>query len=194
MMNCKIEKQLLFDFFKAQGIIEEKNKYIEIIEEKNKDKPNTLKKLKIENLDSNNRYYKINPENPYIKPNKQTECVIIEYNEQSDFMNIVFVEMKPKKVKLHEVLKKFERTFSWLYLLFNLLNDKEGKEFRVYFLLCKYSNTQKNDEVCKSKINIFHNLTVKYIRITKHSNAKEEMDIDFRGLISISTEKRCGEE
>ena len=191
MMTYKIEKKVLFDFFKAKGIVEEKKDYIEIIEKNNKDKSNTLQNIKIKNLNSNNKYYKVNPENPtYIKPSKQTECVIIEYNEQTDFMNIVFIEMKSKKKNINseELKRKFERTFSWLYLLFNLLNAKEGKKFRVYFLLCIYSGDEK---VCKSKINVFHNLTIKYIKIVKSSNKKEEMEIDFRDLISIDTKDIC---
>ena len=191
MMSCKIEKKVLFDFFKAEGIVEEKKDYIEIIEKNNKDKPNTLQKIKIKNLNSNNKYYKIDPENPTdIKPSKKTECVIIEYNEENHFMNIVFIEMKSKKknIKFTEIERKFEKTFSWLYLLFNLLNNKEGKKFRVYFLLCIYSGDEK---VCKSEIKVFHNLTVKYIRIIKSSEEKKEMEIDFGDLIAVNAKGKC---
>jgi len=197
-MSNKIEKYILFKFFKANGIIfkydVDKNHCIKIVEENNKDKSNVLKELNICNLNSNNEYYIVKPENPTnIKPSKQTERVIIEYDKEKDFMNLIFIEMKPKKVKLKkEVIPKFEKTFTWLYLLFNLLKNKEGKKFKVYLLLCKYSDEKKDDEYCKAELKVLETLKVKYVRIIKHSNQNEIMYVDINDILA-DTKNICKE-
>jgi len=198
-MVGEIKKSILFNYFKANEIVFEHNvigdECIRIIEENNKNKSNVLKELKICGLNSNNRYFIIKPENPTnIKPNKQTEIVIIEHNKENDFMNLIFVEMKPQKVKLKkEVIPKFEKTFNWVYLLFNLLKDKENKNFKVYLLLCKYSHEKKDDLYCKGELKTLETLTIKYTRIIKHSNGTESMKINLNEILSIKPIDLCEE-
>ena len=186
----KIKKQQIFDFFKAEKIVKEIENDVNIFEKNNESRENVLKKVKIINLNSNNIYFEINPENPtYIKPNKPTEKVIIE--DDNDYMNIIFIEMKPLKGG-KGIQKKFERTFSWLYLLFNLLKNKENKQMKVFYILCKYSDSFVDNSVCKDFIDVFHNLRVKYIKKIYYSNGKEKIILNWNELISIPDQiNRC---
>jgi len=178
----KIKKQLLFNFFKAEKIVNEIKDSTNIIEKNNSNSEKVLKEVKIFNLNSLNTYYEVNPENPtYIKPNKPTEKVIIEVNNSD--MNVVFIEMKPMQGK--GIQKKLERTFSWLYLLFNLLKDKENKQIKVYYVLCKYSESSLEHLICKDKIDVFHNLTVKFIKKIYYSGGQEIITLDWNNIISI---------
>jgi len=185
----EIKKQQIFDFFKAEKIVKEINNNIDIFEKNNESRKNVLKRVEIINLNSNNNYFEINPENPtYIKPHKSTEKVIIEDN--NSYMNIIFIEMKPLNGK--GIQKKFERTFSWLYLLFNLLKNKENKQMKVFYILCKYSDSSVDNTVCKDFIDVFHNLRVKYIKKIYYSNGKEKIKVDWNELISIPEQiNRC---
>ena len=185
----KINKKQIFDFFKAEEIVKEIKDYINIFEKNNKGNKNVLKEVKIINLNTNNTYFEINPENPtYIKSSKPTERVIIEDN--NDYMNIVFIEMKPLEGK--GIQKKLERTFGWLYLLFNLLRNKENKQLKVFYVLCKYNNSSLNNVVCKDFIDVFHNLRVKYIKKIYYSNGDEKIKLDWNELISIPDQiNRC---
>lgn len=185
----KIKKQQIFNFFKSKEIVKVIKNNTNIVENNNIYSENVLKRVKIINLNSNNIYYELNPENPtYIKPNKPTEKVIIEVNK--DYMNVIFIEMKPMKGK--GIQKKLERTFSWLYLLFNLLKDKEDKQIKVFYVLCKYSESSLQNVVCKDKIDVFHNLRVKYIKKIYYSNGSERMELDWNELISIPNQiNRC---
>ena len=178
----KIKKQQIFDFFKAENIVKEITDYINVFEKNNRNDENVLKEVKIINLNTNNIYFEVNPENPtYIKPNKPTEKVIIEDND--DYMNVVFIEMKPLKGK--GIQKKLERTFSWLYLLFNLLKNKEDKQMKVFYILCKYSNSSMDNIVCKDFIDVFHNLRVKYIKKIYYSNNNERIELNWNEIIDV---------
>jgi len=178
-----INKQQIFDFFKAENIVKEIKDNIKIFEENNKNKSNVLKEVNMVGFLPNKRYFEIDPENPtFIKPNKPTERVIIEDNDQ--YMNVVAIEMKPIKSK--GIIRKLERTFSWLYLLFNLLEGKENKQIRLFFVLCKYSNKKMNNVTCKSYIDIFHNLRIKYIKKIYYSNGKEKIILNWQDIIDKS--------
>jgi hypothetical protein len=182
-VTVTIEKRRLFDFFKAEGIVENCTEpVVEIFEENNSTKKRVLKKVTISGLNLQNySYYLLYPENPTsIKPSNPTERVIIEDRPGSTIL--AFIEMKPPKAR--KVEKKLERTFTWTYLLFNLLAGKEGRNLKVFLILCKYSDKELSPTLCKGEIEVFHNLRVKYYKKTYYSNGQEELTLNWDEVVN----------
>lgn len=177
-MIHKIDKQNIFNFLKSENIVRKINDgFVEIIEEKNKNKLDILYKVSIKNLNKNNQYWEINPENPtYIRSSKPTERVILEQTD--DILNIVFIEMKSKISK--DISQKFERTLSWLYLLLNLLDGKQNQKVKVYYIVCKLSDVQNQTK--KEKVQIFSSTEIRYNKKWFYSKDKE-MEVEWKNMI-----------
>ena len=181
-MKYPINKQILFNFFKSQGIVKKIEEKIEIVEEKNKNKPDTLYKVTI--LLENNEYWQIVPENPtVIRPNKQTETIIVEFENSN--LNLYFIEMKSKNSA--DILQKLERTFSWFYLLLNLLSNEKHKSFSLYYIVCKRKESE--DKCLKERLLVFDSLDIRYKKFLFYTTEN-----NFNFNILDLKKLKCGKE
>ena len=185
-MKHKIKKENIFNFLKAESIIEEIGQQddIEIIESKNIN-TDKLSKVQITSLTGDSKYWIINPENSTFleSMSKKVERIILEYTKDA-ILNIILLEMKSKSFLVSEVIEKFEKSLSWVYLLLNLLNDKENQDIRVYGILV--AQKRKNwDEV--DTLNIFTSTSIRY---TKRSffETSNETTIELQELTKSRSE------
>ena len=185
-MTHNIKKENIFDFLKAESIIEEINdEYIDIIETSNNG-TEKLSKVSITNLNPISKYWRMDSENgTFFEPNsKKVENVILE--EKNDgILNIILLEMKSTKVSEIKVLEKFEKSLTWTYLFLNLLNGKENQKIKVYGILVAQKRKNWNS---KETLNILSSTAIRYIKRSFFTPNKE-VEIKLNEILESSVNK-----
>jgi len=158
-----IKKEKLFQFLKAESIIKEINNNFVEIEEHN---TNGLEKVKIINLNEDSKYWLLNTENnTFIESKKRkVEKILLEYTNDKK-LNIYLIELKSKTFTNSEIKEKFQHSFSWVYLLLNLLDDKEEQNYNVYGVLFHQKN-RFNDWNTTDTLNVLSSLAIRYKKIS----------------------------
>jgi len=184
-MSHNISKQNIFDFLKAESVIIEipPSNNIHIIEEKNLN-TTKLQKVNITALNNTSKYWQLNPETPtFLQPNsKKVESIILEQTE-SDILNIFLVEMKSGRINRsteNDISEKFSASLSWVYLLLNLLNNKENQEIKVFAILVAQQNKNWNS---RETLNILSSTSIRYKKKSFYTS-NIEIDIPFVDLLS----------
>lgn len=159
-MTHNIKKTNLFNFLKSESVIEEINtNTISIREDKN---TATLKKVIISNFNNTSTYWIMNPETKtFLQPNsKKVDGIILEHTSDGN-LNIVLIELKSTSVTPSEIIEKFEKSLSWVYLLLNLLDGKEDQKIKVFGILVAQKNKNWNT---KGNLQIFNSTSIRYIK------------------------------
>lgn len=176
-MTHNIKKQNIFNFLRAQKIVQEIKSSTQIFETN----PNSfLTELNITNLNSKSNYWQILTENKtFIEPNsKKVDGIIIEETEDKK-LKIVLIELKSKDFKYTDIIDKFEKSISWVYLLLNLLGGKENKEIQVYGILVAQKNVNWNE---KGNLTIFNSTSIRYIKRSFYTT-ETSLNIDYNEMI-----------
>jgi len=158
-MIHELNKLNIFEFLKEESIVEEIiDDTIEIYET---DKGARLEKVLLTSLNKKSKYWTINTESKLLNPEgKKVEKVIIEQTD-GDILNIIMIELKSGNVSNQsKVLGKFSNSLSWVYLLLNLLHEKQ--KIQVFGILISQDNSCIWNE--KSKLNIFSSTAIRYIK------------------------------
>jgi len=163
-MNHILNKQNVFNFLKSESIIIEisSTSNIEILEDKNIG-TNKLQKVKLVGLKNTSRYWQLNPEtSTYLQPNgKKVESIIIEQTNNNT-LNIFLIEMKSKKINrkiINEIEEKFLISFSWTYLLLNLLNHNKNQNIKLFGILVAQNDMGWNSH---ETLNILSSTSIRY--------------------------------
>lgn len=170
-MTHNLNKQNIFNFFKAQSFIQEIFNDKIIIEE-NKTEA-TLKKVTFISLNQNSKYWIIDTEsNAFQLQGKKVENIILEQTH-NNLLNIIMVELKSSRVKEHEVLNKFKNSLSFVYILLHLLEGKANQKINVFGILVAQKEMNWNK---KSNLNIFSSTAISY---TKRSFFTKDINIEI---------------
>jgi len=181
-MIHKIKKENIFNFLKAQSIIEELSSS-DTIEIDENSKEAHLKKVILTNLNLNSNYWILNTESKTFleMQGKKVEKVILEQN-QDGILNIIMVELKSEKVgNQNKILEKFKNSLSWVYLLLNLLNGKENQKIKVFGILIAQEDKKWNE---KSTLKIFSSTSIRYNKRSFYTE-KSELRIEINRLLEI---------
>ena len=175
----RLDKNKIFTFLKAKIIIEEHNVSQSIIVNEKNNEGKSLSKCIIKNLDNQSKYWTLNPENVHIAPTgKKTEVIILEYTNDK-ILNIVLFEMKSKSFENSDIRKKFESSLSWVLLLLNLLENKQGQKIKVFGILVAQKDKKWNKY---ESLKIFESLSVDYIKRSFHT-LDSIFTVDYQELI-----------
>ncbi len=176
-MTHKIKKQNIFNFLKAQGIIKEIKNNTQILETS---KDSNLKELNILNLNKSSNYWQFQTENnTFLEPKtKKVDGIIIEETSEKK-LRIVLIELKSKKFIESEIIEKFEQSLSWIYLLLNLLKDKENQDIELFGILVAQTDKKWN---LKSDLNIFNSTSIRYIK-RSFFTTNSSLDVNYDDLI-----------
>lgn len=181
-MIHKIKKENIFNFLKAQSIIEELSSS-DTIEIDENSKEAHLKKVILTNLNLNSNYWILNTESKTFleMQGKKVEKVILE-QKQDGILNIIMVELKSEKVgNQNKILEKFKNSLSWVYLLLNLLNGKENQKIKVFGILIAQEDKKWNE---KSTLKIFSSTSIRYNKRSFYTE-KSELRIEINRLLEI---------
>jgi len=182
-MSHQISKQNIFNFLKAKSVVIEiaSNSNIEIIEEKNID-TSKLQKVNITSLKNSSKYWQLNPETPtFLQPNsKKVESIILEETEDN-ILNIFLIEMKSGSINRraeNDICEKFSASLSWVYLLLNLLNNKENQKIKVFGILVAQKDMKWNEN---KDLDIFISTSIRYKKKSFYT-PDTQMNISFKEL------------
>jgi len=184
-MNHNIKKEHIFNFLKSESIIEPiSSSEIISIEEKSNTDTTSLCNINIVSLNNDSNYWRLNPENKtFLEPNsKKVENVILEYTKDK-LLNIMMIEMKSKTIKRKDenaIVEKFEKSLSWVYLLLNLLDDKQNQKINVYGVLVAQKDKKWNS---KETLNIFSSTSIRYKKISFYTT-NTTIDIDLNSILN----------
>ena len=178
-MNHKIKKQNIFYFLKSQGIVREIKNSTKILETT----PNSFfTELNINGLNQSSIYWQFQIENnTFLEPKTKKVAGIIIEQTSKNILRIVLIELKSKKVNESDIIEKFEKSISWIYLLLNLLSGKENQDIEVYGILIAQNNKKWNE---KANLNIFNSTSIRYVKrsfFTENSS----LVIDYDDMIKI---------
>lgn len=184
-MTYNISKQKVFDFLKAESIVEEieVNSLFEIIESKIESQ-NGLNKVILKMNNSDSKFWKVHLENStgasrFLEPiGKKVDSIILQ--ELGDTLNIILIELKSKTIKESDIKEKFEMSLSWIYLLLNLLNNKENQKIKVFGILIAQKNKKWNQ---KDTLNIFNSTSIRYLKRSFHTTSTE-IELNFQDFIA----------
>jgi len=170
-MNHSLNKQNIFDYFKAESFIKEMSNNKIIIEE---NKPEaTLKKVTLHSLNQNSRYWILDTEsNAFQLQGKKVENIILEQTHEN-VLNIIMVELKSTRVNESEVLNKFKNSLSFVYILLHLLEGKANQKINVFGILVAQKEMSWNE---KSTLKLFSSTAIRY---TKRSFFTQEGEIEM---------------
>ena len=176
-MTHEIKKDNIFNFLKAESIIEEiiDNK-IEVYET---DKGAKLKRVILTSLNKNSRYWTVDMEaNSFQVQGKKVEKVILEQIKDG-VLNIILVELKSGNVSNQtKILEKFKNSLSWVYLLLNLVHKEQT--IKVFGILVSQDKSCKWEK--RDKLNLFSSTSISYIKRSFYTD-KDELTIDIENLI-----------
>jgi hypothetical protein len=181
-MIHEIKKENIFNFLKAQSIIEELSSG-DNIEINENSKEAHLKKVILTNLNLNSNYWILNTESKTFleMQGKKVEKVILEQS-QDGILNIIMVELKSEKVgNQNKILEKFKNSLSWVYLLLNLLNGKENQKIKVFGILVAQEDKKWNE---KSTLKIFSSTSIRYNKRSFYTK-ESELKIEINRLLEI---------
>ena len=167
-MTHEISKSNIFEFLKEESIVEEiMDDKIEIYETEKNAK---LKKVTLTSLNQKSKYWTINTESKLLSPEgKKVEKVIFEQMD-SGILNVIMVELKSGNVSNQSrVLSKFSNSLSWVYLLLNLLHEKQ--KIHVFGILISQDSSCLWNE--KSKLRIFSSTSIRYIKRSFYTTDNE---------------------
>lgn len=169
-MTHNISKENIFNFLKAQSIIEEiSNK--ENIEINETDKNAKLKRVTITNLNQNSKYWVLNTEaNTFQPQGKKVEKIILEQTE-NNILNIILIELKSNKINQSDIIEKFTNSLNWLYILVNLLHNKQNQKIKVFGILISQNETIKWNET--STLRVLSSTSIRYIKRAFYTSLKE---------------------
>lgn len=183
-MIHKIKKDNIFNFLKSESIVKLINDDFILIEEsKNEVFTGCLCNVKIENLNATSNYWQLNPETlSFLELNgKKVDGVIIE-EKQNGTLNISLIELKSKTVTPSDIIEKFEKTLSCVYLLLNLLNGKEDTRIRVFGILIAQKNKTWNE---KEDLNILSSTSIRYIKRAFHTTNTSDV-FQYNDLVNLT--------
>ncbi len=177
-MMHSLDKQNIFDFFKAESFIQEISEDKIIIEENNKSAK--LKKIIIRLLDNKSKYWIIDTEsNAFQLQGKKVENIILEQTAD-DILNIIMVELKSEQVgNQNKILDKFRNSLSFIYILLHLLEGKSKQKINIFGILVAQKEMNWNK---REHLNIFASTRLRY---TKRSffTANSEVEIKFSDIV-----------
>ena len=181
-MTHEIKKENIFNFLKAQSIVEEvsSNENIEILEQ---DKNANLKKVILTHLNVTSDYWILNSESKTFleMQGKKVEKVILEQTQEG-ILNIIMVELKSEKVgNQNKILEKFKNSLSWVYLLLNLLNGKENQKIKVFGILVAQEDKKWNE---KSTLKIFNSTSIRYNKSSFYTT-ENEFETEINRLLEL---------
>lgn len=183
-MIARINKIKIFNFLKAESIVQEiSSSSIKFLEHKNEITSTCLQEIEINNLVATSTYWKIDPETfTFLQLNgKKVDGVILEQTYDG-FLNIILVELKSKTVTPSAIVEKFEKTLSWIYLLLNLLGNKENQKIRVFGIMIAQINKNWNH---KETLNIFSSTNIRYIKRSFYTE-KTSDSFSYTDLINLT--------
>ena len=180
-----LDRQLLFNYFKTQGIVEEiqvsiENNSIRIYESKNSINGG-LYEIVITDLAESCKYWLLNPENDTTFESKKckTDRVLLIWSE--NILQVVLIEMKSSgKPDKAYITEKYKHTLEWAYCLLSLLRGKENNTIKVKTVLC--CQNQTIDWKNPIKNNIFDSTTI----ITKPLVIKTNQATDISISLNIN--------
>lgn len=176
-MNHNLDKQNIFNFFKAESFIQEINNDELIIKETKKEAK--LKEVKISSLNPHSKYWLLDTEsNAFQLQGNKVENIILEQREDG-VLNIVMIELKSARVRENEVLNKFKNSLSFVYILLHLLEGKSEQKINVFGILMAQKEMQWNQI---SNLNIFSSTAIRY---TKRSffTTEPQITLNYNDLI-----------
>ncbi len=177
-MTQNLNKQYIFDFFKAQFFVENINDDSIIIEE-NEDNA-TLKQVFIHNLVESSSYWVIDTEsNAFQLQGNKVEKIILEQRVDG-ILNIVMVELKSQRVRESEVFKKFKKSLEFVYILLHLLEGKANQSINVFGILVAQKEMQWNQ---KATLNIFSATEIDYTRRSFYTQEKQ-IELNYQDIIA----------
>lgn len=158
-MIHRLDRENIFNFFKAESFIQEINADKIIIEE-NKENA-TLKKVIITSLDKSSKYWLVDTEsNAFQLQGKKVENIILEQTTD-DVLNIMMIELKSGRVRDSEVQNKFKNSLTFVYILLHLLRGKDNQKINVFGILVAQVEKNWNE---KNRLNILSSTSIGYMK------------------------------
>ena len=176
-MTHRLDRENIFNFFKAESFIAEINEDNIIIKESRESA--TLKKLIITSLDKSSKYWLVDTEsNAFQLQGKKVENIILEQTTD-DILNIIMVELKSGRVRDSEVQNKFKNSLAFVYILLHLLRGKDNQKINVFGILVAQVEKNWNE---KHKLNILSSTSIRYMRKSFFTE-DSKFSISFNELI-----------
>ena len=177
-MSHNLDKQNIFNFFKAQSFIQEISSDIIEIEEDNKGAK--LRKVTISSLNDKSKYWLVDMESKAFQvEGRKVENIILEQRDDN-ILNIIMIELKSENIgNQNRILEKFKNSISFIYILLHLLSGKDNQKIEIFAILVAQEDKNWNE---KSSLNIFSSTKLRYTKrsfFTKNS----EIEIKFQELI-----------
>jgi len=169
-MTHEINKEKIFKFLKEKSIIKEVATDKDIIVEENS-KGAKLKKVTFSSLNKSSKYWIFNTESAFQPQGRKVEKIILEQQEDG-ILNIIMIELKSEKVgNQNKILEKFKNSLSWIYILLNLLDGKQGQKIRVFGILISQDNSIEWKK--KDKLNLFSSTSIRYVKRSFYTTDSE---------------------
>ena len=176
-MTHKLDRENIFNFFKAESFIQEIHADKIIIEENRESA--TLKKFIITSLDKSSKYWLVDTEsNAFQLQGKKVENIILEQTED-DVLNIMMIELKSGRVRDSEVQNKFKNSLTFIYILLHLLRGKDNQEINVFGILVAQIEKNWNE---KNRLNILSSTSIRYIKRSFFTQ-ESKIEIVYQELI-----------
>jgi len=158
-MTQNLNKQNIFDFFKAQSFVESVSGNSVIIDENEANA--LLTQVVLYNLIETSQYWVIDTEsNAFQLQGNKVEKIILEQRADG-VLNIVMVELKSQRVRESEVFKKFKKSLEFVYILLHLLEGKANQSINVFGILVAQKDMQWN---IVQNLNIFGSTSIRYVK------------------------------
>ena len=175
-MTHEIDRLNIFDFLKEAFIVEEisNREHLEIRE---KEKNAKFEKLILTNLNKHSKYWLINTEAHTFQPQgKKVEKIILELTEDK-ILNIILIELKSEKVNQTDIDNKFKNSLSWVYILLNLVHQKQ--KIKVFGILVAQKEVNWN---LKSTLKLFSSTAIRYIKRSFYTT-ENRLTLEIQQLI-----------
>jgi len=171
-MTHSLDKENIFNFFKAQSFIQEIGSSSIEIEEKSKNAK--LKKVILTSLNSSSKYWLVDTEsNAFQLQGKKVENIVLEHTSDN-ILNIIMIELKSEKIgNQNKILEKFKNSLTLIYILLNLLDGKDNQKINVFGILVAQEDKKWNE---KSTLNILSSTSIRY---KKKSFYTQNIEIDI---------------
>jgi len=168
-MTHSLDKENIFNFFKAQSFIQEIGSSSIEIEEKSKNAK--LKKVTLTSLNSNSKYWLVDTEsNAFQLQGRKVENIVLEHTSDN-ILNIIMIELKSEKIgNQNKILEKFKNSLTLIYILLNLLDGKDNQKINVFGILIAQENKKWNE---KSTLNILSSTSIRYKKKSFYTKGSE---------------------
>jgi len=168
-MTNSLDKENIFNFFKAQSFIQEIGSSSIEIEEKSKNAK--LKKVTLRSLNSSSKYWLVDTEsNAFQLQGRKVENIVLEHTSDN-ILNIIMIELKSENIgNQNKILEKFKNSLSLIYILLNLLDGKNNQKINVFGILIAQEDKKWNE---KSTLNILSSTSIRYKKKSFYTKSSE---------------------